>query len=626
MRQFWGIVPATFLAFALLAGGLKISSKAKTQSGPPSAVFTPFILSQRVTHFSRNDEAVKYVDYTIARRSDGSLAKHFIVKDSDSPDGSEGNAVFIWDVPSRQNIMLEPFTKSAMTQIYSPEEVSDFLSSQNACSDAILSPHADRSTEQLLGYPVIRVEETSQTEHTVSWVAPKLDCFPLRKTVTLLDAKQPGRHSDSVVTSIQQGDPPDSLFVVPPEYSERSPLEIQSEYARISGGHQFFGNAVDQSAENIPVVSLPFEYFRRHIFVTLQINGSGQYSCIVDNGYQDDVINARAARAMGLQYQPGGGTARGLGDESGPEISVAEKEVTLGSQGFPMLRGQVLVLDGARMEKLMGRPIDCTIGAPLFERFVVEINFETHLLELYRHDSFTYRGQGHTVPLKAGIPASVQAEVLTWDGRKVKAIVGLDLGSDQAFEFQASFQSKHRILRTQQPQVSIAALGVAGEFHESMARLSSVDFAGFNVEKPLAEFLNVVPDPGLASRKDDGLVGNMLLQRFTVIFDQPGRRLFLEPNGSFHDPFTANMTGIGLNALSSPADGFDITSVDNGTVAAAAGVRAGDKILEINGVRCSALTFESLHQMLTAEGALFTLSIERGGRKTEISFQSPQLP
>ena len=231
----------------MLPGGFRSGSEARSKSSPQSRpAFQPFTASERVTHFSRMN-AVKDVDYTIARRADGSLVRSFIVKDLDSPDGNEREAVFIWDVSSRHSIMLEPFTKSAMTQLLSPKEIADFVSSQKACSDAILSSSGDRSAEQLLGHPVVRVEETSSTIHTVRWVAPDLDCFPLRQTVALLDSKHAGLHHDDVVTKIEEGNPPNSMFAVPPEYTERSPLEIQAEYARKYGGVRFFGTTVDDA-------------------------------------------------------------------------------------------------------------------------------------------------------------------------------------------------------------------------------------------------------------------------------------------------------------------------------------------------------------------------------------------
>jgi PDZ domain len=381
------------------------------------------------------------------------------------------------------------------------------------------------------------------------------------------------------------------------------------------------------SAENVPVAVLPFEYFKNHIFVTVQIDGSGQYSCMVDNGLNTDAITERAARAMKLPSHAAGGktpNAKGLGEGSGPEIFVADNSVVLGVRGFPILTGQVLVLDTSAMEKAMGRPIDCTIGSPLFDRFVVAVDFTKRQLTLYDAGSFTYSGQGHSVPLKVAAPPSVEAEVFTQDGRKVKATVGIDLGSDVSFDFWPAFQSKHHILEARQPELAVASMGLAGGLRESMARLPYVDFAGFKIEKPIAVFQDTARDPGLS--KSDGAVGNGLLQRFTVIFDYSRRRLILEPNSSFGDPFTANMTGIGADPYSDPTRGFEVRGVQGGSVAAIAGIRSGDKVVEINGVLSSTLTFESFHQMLTAEGAPFKLKVERSGEKIEISFQTPRLP
>jgi PDZ domain/Aspartyl protease len=382
-------------------------------------------------------------------------------------------------------------------------------------------------------------------------------------------------------------------------------------------------------ADTPPVAPLPFEYFRKHIFVTVQINDSGPYACMVDNGSNAVVIADRVARDMGVKTYPNGGkkpNMKGLGEGSGPMIFIAENGIVFRVQGAPILTGTVLVVDMSELEKELGRSLDCIIGSRLFLNFVVEVDFAKHQLILYDPGSFVYSGQGHTVPLKIGAPATVQAEVLTPDGRTVKATVGLDLGSGSIIDFQPSFQLKHHVLQAQQPEVLDSAIGFAGEYHERMARLPSVDFAGFKIEKPLAEFADTPPDPRLPSRKDDGFVGNGILERFTVIFDYTHRRLILEPNASFGDPFTANMTGIGLDAASDPAHGFEVMHVSDGSVTATAGVRPGDRIVEINGVLCSTLTFESFHQMLTAEGAVFTLKVERGEQNIDISFQTPRLP
>ena len=65
-----------------------------------------------------------------------------------------------------------------------------------------------------------------------------------------------------------------------------------------------------RTGEKAPVVTLPFEYFRKHILVTMQINDSGPHVCMVDNGFNADVITESAARAMELPVHPMGGKLR----------------------------------------------------------------------------------------------------------------------------------------------------------------------------------------------------------------------------------------------------------------------------------------------------------------------------
>ena len=384
-----------------------------------------------------------------------------------------------------------------------------------------------------------------------------------------------------------------------------------------------------QTAENAPVASLPFEYFRKHIFVTVQINDSGPHTCMVDNGSNAVIIADRVARDIGVKTYPTVGknqNFKGLGEGTGPKTFFADDGIAFRAEGSPILTGTIIVLDMEALEKALGRPLDCITGSRLFLNFVVKVDFEKRGLTLYEPGGFVYSGQGRTVQLRLAAPPTIQTEVLTADGRTVKAIVGLDLGGDSIIDFHPSFQLKHHILQAQQPEVVNGATGLAGEFRERTARLPSVDVGGFKIEKPLVGFIDTPLDPGLSSRKTDGFVGNALLERFTVIFDYSRRQVTFEPNASIGDPFTANLTGIGADPNSDPVRGFEVKSREEGSVAAIAGLKLGDRIVEINGVLCSTLTFESFHQMLTAEGAPFKLKVERGGEKIEISFQTPRLP
>jgi hypothetical protein len=60
------------------------------------------------------------------------------------------------------------------------------------------------------------------------WLAPHLNCFALEETI---------RSNGKVVTKRESlflipGEPPDYLFQIPPNYTERSPAQVFAEFAR----------------------------------------------------------------------------------------------------------------------------------------------------------------------------------------------------------------------------------------------------------------------------------------------------------------------------------------------------------------------------------------------------------
>ena len=82
---------------------------------------------------------------------------------------------------------------------------------------------------RMLGYEVVRVEEDMPAlgSHYDAWLAPALDCFALRETVTRHKA-----YSVADTLTIIKGNPSPALFAIPAYYTERSPSEVGAEFAR----------------------------------------------------------------------------------------------------------------------------------------------------------------------------------------------------------------------------------------------------------------------------------------------------------------------------------------------------------------------------------------------------------
>jgi hypothetical protein len=223
------------LSVVVLVCGFTVGYEGQFQTakaGPPPK---PFTAHQTETGYSREQNAPPAVTASsLARRSDGSWVHSY---DVTSPHGEMGRVVEYLDVRSRLFVHPEPFTKSKMTSHLSESELPVYI---QAAFEVCDGTEKDESQPQsnILGYEVVRIVRNLGYGVDTRWVAPALDCYPLESSVLF----RSGAHNETKVTSIQEGDPPDSAFQVPTDFVERSPEELQAVYAQKYPGLKFFGD------------------------------------------------------------------------------------------------------------------------------------------------------------------------------------------------------------------------------------------------------------------------------------------------------------------------------------------------------------------------------------------------
>ena len=102
-----------------------------------------------------------------------------------------------------------------------------------------------------------------------------------------------------------------------------------------------------------------------------------------------------------------------------------------------------------------------------------------------------------------------------------------------------------------------------------------------------------------------------MLRRFTVTFDLPHRRIFLQPNSHLGEPFRDNESGLSLLAKGVNFHRFEVDGVEAGSPAAAAGIREGDVLMRIGQHAASELDLAKIEEMLAAAGQTVPLTIQR---------------
>jgi predicted aspartyl protease len=262
---------------------------------------------------------------------------------------------------------------------------------------------------------------------------------------------------------------------------------------------------------------LSFDPANNLIIITATLNGKGSFSFLLDTGASQHVMRPELARALGLKVIRDGGDidagARGVVKAGLAEI----EEVRVGSL---TLEKQLFFVTPFPASY----PFDGFLGAELFKRFVVSIDFQHSLLTLTHPNAFRYQGAGFSLPLKfyKGLIPQVKAEVDDKAGW-----FKLDTGYNGSLALFGDFIERHNLLaKYVTGKSSPGGQTLTGEVGDSpVAQIRSFKLGDFAFADATA---SLFLEKGGSNSAFSGAIGTVLLKRFNVIIDYKRQRLILE--------------------------------------------------------------------------------------------------
>ena len=338
--------------------------------------------------------------------------------------------------------------------------------------------------------------------------------------------------------------------------------------------------------------------------VDVMINGKGPYHFMLDTGSPYTVLMTDIAAELGIK-------AADL-----PEESADSKERTMVKTG----QLDSLRFGGARVEDLnclilpaqSGAPFRGVLGAAVFQQYVVTIDYAAHTLTLSDPIKFTYQGKGVLVPLTIAEDDDHAVMSAKVDG--IAARFALDTGLDGAIKLFGGFVKQHDLLKKSPPkQTKIVDSGPLGD--ETMTAMLSTLTMGKNVFHDVHTLLQA-PDAA-TSLPADGTIGGEILRRFTVTFDYTNKRAWLEPNKDYASPYPFNRSGIVADYKDSV---YVAMSIDAHSPAAKAKLKAGDRILKINGVDTAQIDLLRFRGFVCQPvGTVLHLMVQSGKKTREVA-------
>lgn len=269
--------------------------------------------------------------------------------------------------------------------------------------------------------------------------------------------------------------------------------------------------------------AIPFELHNNHIYLRVSVNKSQPLYFILDTG-AETAISKKRAQALGLKLS-GKEQIYGSG-ETLIDFPFAEHVAfNLSRIAFSEKRVAVLPLeDGESNEK---HQIDGLLGESFFNRFAVEIDYASQIINLYAPKQYKYYSHGEILPLqRAGGGIFVEATVKPLNRAPIKNWFHVDTGGAHALILNRPFVEVNKLLTAEQQRKTVLAQGI-GTSKVVIGTVEYLKMGRFIINSPSTLFSQAT-EGFFASDEFGGTIGGAVLSGYKVVFDYSRRRMILE--------------------------------------------------------------------------------------------------
>lgn len=373
-------------------------------------------------------------------------------------------------------------------------------------------------------------------------------------------------------------------------------------------------------------VTIDFKFVNNLIVIPLQINSSDTLWFILDTGIRPtlltnfvDTIEFQTAKST---------TIRGLGE--GEDLTVWHtygniltlKDITLENQNV-----FVLERDKFGLSEKMGMTINGIIGFPIFDNFIVEINFKKREITFSNPEKFVYK-KNHKkwvqMPLNIynGKPYTNMLIEINKD-TIINANVLIDLGASDALWL---FPNSNDSINVKPNKTSYyLGQGLNGNIFGQQSKINKLvlndkySLKNVTVSYPDTSGLQVDEDYDIPGR--NGSIGSEVLRRFNIIIDYQNKKMLLQRNSDYNDEFNFDLSGLEIIAPYVSLRYYEIFYVQKNSPADEAGLKAGDQILKINNLSATEYSFNDIILILRSkEGRKVRFVVDRNGEKISTKF------
>lgn len=378
------------------------------------------------------------------------------------------------------------------------------------------------------------------------------------------------------------------------------------------------GAAADAGPQLASPIDIPFVLEGGHIILEASIDGDAPRPFLFDTGAMN-LITPDIARPLNATVVRTG-RAAGIG----PKISHMEKikvrRITIGAATLHEPLVTVLDLPNTIVDRGSRPPLAGLIGAELLARYAVTIDYTRRILTLH-NPGFRPQSAAFSLPLGFSMSPdglghpSIKAEL---DGLAGDFV--LDTGSSGQVFVSEQFEREHAPLARYGKVVTfLSPGGIGGRVNVRLGLGKQLRIGPSTLSPPAVVSpmdANGMSQRGSILAHTAGIIGAGILSQFVVTIDRQSARAYFEPVAGRKLP--AVLRGTGMVIDKPEHESFEVLDAIKGSAAERAGLRRGDRIIEVAGRPARDLSLSDVRSseaasltVRTSDRRLLTLAVEQ---------------
>ncbi|MBK9108951.1 MAG: PDZ domain-containing protein [Saprospiraceae bacterium] len=373
-------------------------------------------------------------------------------------------------------------------------------------------------------------------------------------------------------------------------------------------------------------IRIPFRYVQSFIIIDVQIENVIPLQLIFDTGAEHTILFEKYwTDIISNAYQR---DIKVIGSDLQTEIPAKLTHPL--SLNFPLrykCLTQLIVLEdhSTNISQVIGEPVHGILSASLFSQFIIQIDYKKRNIIL--HPLSTKVPEGFTeldIQIYKNKPY-LETEVATKWGQKQKLNLLLDTGASLSLLMYTDSTSNIDLPDKMIP--GYLGSGLGGMLKGFVGKVGLIYLDTFTLSNVISHFLMVDTEYSRIEKQNkQGLIGNLMLEKFELYIDYHRKKLFLKPTKKLYKEIKFDKSGMLIISGGNHLQNYYVSQVIPNSPAYEAGILPKDELVSINGWPCSWLSLSKiLSSFQKEEGKKINLKLRRNGKKIKISFNLKSL-